>query len=104
MDTPDEKTLEAIIKAYKDLDAACEVAIEAGCMVVDGPLFQAIWRAFDTMLRQADPDGWIAWFIWDNSCGEKGCAARAVAGKRLRKVKTCADLAQVIAESRNTER
>jgi hypothetical protein len=89
----------AIVTDYKALDAACDAAIDAGCMDVNGPLFKAIWEAFERMLDRVDSNGWIAWFIYENQCGERGRIAVVMRnGKAIktRPIKTPLDLAKII--------
>lgn len=58
-----------IVLVFQRLKCATEKAEEAGTWDVDGPLDNAIWRAFETMLNLYDPDGWVSWYLFDNDCG-----------------------------------
>jgi len=90
------KTLETIIKHYKELDEACDKAIDAGCLDPNGPIFQSVWAAYDSLLNIIDKDGWIAWFIFDNHCGKK--EMKAGFDGKLSKIRTIANLARLIVE------
>ena len=89
-----EKLIAAIVADYKALDAACDAATEAGCLDPNGKLFQSIWDTFERMIDRVDTNGWIAWFIYDNQCGERGGKA-GLTGK-AKPVKTPLDLAKLI--------
>ena len=61
-----EEQLEDIIIAYENLDTACTNAMRAGCLDIDGPLYDRMWRGFDDILSIIDPHGWVTWYINDN--------------------------------------
>ena len=87
------------VASHKRLDKACDEAMKAGALDSNGPLYDAIWRSFETMLDHIDPDKWISWFIYDNGCGKKGLEAKGKSKSPMRKIKTSRQLAQVILES-----
>ena len=92
-----EKILKEIIDGYKKLSAAMDAAEAAGCMDLDGPLFNAIWEFRDLSLSLIDSGGWISWFVYDNNCGANGYKATAGTGQRL-KIRTVKQLARLIVE------
>ena len=57
------------ITFYRELTAVCDAAIKAGCLDINGPLHETIWRNFDRMIALHDVNGWLHWHIWDNACG-----------------------------------
>lgn len=59
----------ATIALYHSLCAACEKAEEAGCLDIDGQLYEAIWHSFEGMVEMLDIPG-LSWWIWENGCGE----------------------------------
>ena len=66
------KTATTVIDAYTALNHACHKAQDAGCLDAEGPLYDAIWRAFEDLLRIIDTvgvgkfeTGWITWFIYE---------------------------------------
>ncbi len=61
--------IDKIEARYKDLDGSLDKMAEAGCLDIDGPLFDAIWKSFGTMLEMIDPSGWIDWWL-SNSCAK----------------------------------
>jgi hypothetical protein len=89
-----EEQLQTIIKRYEALDAATAKVIGVGCMDIDGPLYDAIWRMFDEMLLIIDPHGWVSWYIFDNAIGAKGLKAEC--GSKMIKVNNIKKLLSVI--------
>ena len=94
-----QTVIDSIVADFRRLSAACEAARRAGCLDIDGPLHEAIWRSFDTMLGHADVGGWIAWYLWDNDCGKKRFEARANGHRPPRKISTSRHLARLIVET-----
>lgn len=87
-----------IVDHYQKLNVACAEAQKAGCLDLNGPLSDAIWRLFEHLLNRIEErqmQGWLCWFIYENECGAK--ALQATVGKRkLRKVRNARDLARLI--------
>lgn len=90
-----ETTADAVVAHYKRLEAAMNAADDAGCIDPDGPLFDAVWGAFEEMLNLVDRDGWIHWFIYENQCGKRGLNA-SEPGKKPRNIRTTKQLAKLI--------
>ena len=65
------ETLTAIIDHYKKLSAACNKAADAGCLDPNGPLFDAIWRAWSMWVDTTEHADLIDWYVYDNECGRK---------------------------------
>jgi hypothetical protein len=59
------------VESYQNLRAACDKAIAAGAMDIDGPLHESIWNGFEKTIALLDVNGWLAWHIWENDCGKK---------------------------------
>lgn len=89
-----EEQLKDIIATYENLDMACTNALRAGCLDVDGPLYDRIWRGFDDLLSIIDPHDWISWYIHDNDMGRNGLEAEL--GSKIVKVKNLKTLIQVM--------
>lgn len=91
--------LNIILSSYKNLDEICNKAVALGCLEVDKPLWDAIWKSFEEMLRivekKFDTD-WISWYIWDNQCGSKGLSAKSGNMKKMKIIKNTKDLAKLI--------
>lgn len=94
-----QRIIDSVLVVYVRLDGHCDAAIAAGAMDSNGPLFDAIWRGFETMLKHIDHDGWIRWHIYENKCGENEFAAKCSSMRRAVKIKTTRDLAKLIAKS-----
>ena len=89
-----EKQLNVIISSYEKLDKATKDAEKAGCLEMNGPLFEAIWRGFENMLAIVDQDSWISWYIYDNDMGKKDFVVTV--GSKKFKVKTTKTLLRII--------
>ena len=76
------------------MSLACDRAIEAGCLDLNGNLFDAIWRGFENVLAVVDQGSWIHWYINDNDMGEKGLLVTV--GRRKYKVKTIKTLLKIM--------
>jgi hypothetical protein len=63
--------IDGILEKYHRLNEACDDVIDVGAMDIEGPLYKAIWGAWEHLLEQCDHDDWIAWYIHDNDCGER---------------------------------
>lgn len=89
-----EGQLETIIDSYVELNQATEAAIKAGCLDVNGPLHEAIWRGFENVLAIVDQYSWISWYIHENDMGKKGLSV-TIDSKKF-KVKTMKTLLRII--------
>lgn len=84
-----EEQLKDIIVAYENLEMACTNALRAGCLDIDGPFYDRIWRGFDDIVSIIDPHGWITWYIHDNEMGKRGLIAEIFSKKyEVRDLKT----------------
>lgn len=90
-----------IVADYNRLSEACDAAISAGCMDIDGPLHDAIWRSHSELLKHADSDGWLSWFIYENDCGKKKLTANFIG--KSHKITTPAQLAKFIVKIQATQ-
>lgn len=91
--------VDGIVTDYRRLDNACDAAMKAGAMDVNGPLYEAIWRSVQGMLERIDEDGWINWFIYENDCGKKAMQAKGFGKRGMTPIKTTRHLAILIVES-----
>lgn len=90
--------IDRLYAIHKDLTLRMEAGITAGVLDIDGPLCNAIWKAFDVMLEMLDtPDGWFAWHIHENDGGRKKHEA-SLGEKPLRKIASGMDLAVMLLE------
>lgn len=90
--------LDKIVSAYQELDEACDLACEVGCLEVEGKLWAAIWGGFEDMVDLLEPTtgDWISWYIWDNKCGESGRSAKSGKMKELKPIRNTKELAELI--------
>jgi len=92
------QVVETLVSKYKALNKACEAASKSGTLDPNGPLFEAIWSSFDSMLNLIDPEGWIGWYIYDNECGKKKLKASTGKDKPLLKIDTNSKLVNFLVE------
>lgn len=62
-------TWQKVVEAYQELTKVLNRLEEVGCLTPDGLLDRTVWKMFETMLDAVDPAGDLAWFIYDNDCG-----------------------------------
>lgn len=93
-----EISIDGVITDYRRLNNACDAAVKAGAMDINGPLYEAIWQSFQRMLERIDEDGWISWFIYDNDCGAKAMKAKGRGTQAMTPIKTPRHLARLIVE------
>jgi hypothetical protein len=102
-----EKEITQLVARYKRLNAAWKPLTDA-VKNHDFPAWTESYSAFDALtdavaIRIGDPmmgtqhSSWLAWYIYDNNCGEKAMQAKAGAWKKSRPIKTASDLAALIA-------
>ena len=89
-----EKQLKTIIDAHVALEIATDNAVKAGCLDVNGPLFDAVWRGFESVVSVVDDYAWISWFVYDNDMGKKGLSV-TIDGKKM-KVNTVKALLKIM--------
>jgi hypothetical protein len=86
--------------SYQNLRAACDKAIDAGAMDINGPLHEAIWNGFEKTIALLDVEGWIHWHIYENDCGQRAHQV-ALPGKKPKLIRTPKDLAKIICHDLN---
>jgi hypothetical protein len=91
--------VETSVSKYKTLNKACEAANKSGTLDLNGPLFEAIWSSFESMLSLIDRDGWIAWYIFDNECGKGKLKSSIGKNKPFVKIDTNLKLVNLLVES-----
>jgi len=89
-----EKQLKMIIDAHVALGIATDKAFDAGCLDINGPLFDAVWRGFERVVSVVDDGAWISWFVYDNDMGKKGLTV-IIDSKKI-KVKTVKTLLKIM--------
>jgi hypothetical protein len=67
-------------------------------------MHDSIWEAFEGLLDMVDDENhWLAWHIWDNSCGEKESLV-INNKKKARKIKTPEELAWIILSEKKVDK
>ena len=89
-----EKQLKTIIDAHLALGIATDNAVKAGCLDINGPLFDACWRGFENVVSVVDEGDWISWFVYDNDMGKNGLSVTI--NEKKMKVKTVKALLKII--------
>jgi len=89
-----EKQLKMIIDSHVALGIATDNAVKAGCLDVNGPLFDAVWRGFERVVSVVDDGEWISWFVYDNELGKKGLSV--IINEKKMKVNTVKALLKII--------
>lgn len=101
MKTLDEigKDVDEIVTSFMELQNAIDKVIDAGCMDIEGLLYDKIYRAVESAISAYDPEGWIFWYVFENDMG-KGKKEAGYDGK-LKKIENTKDLAQLIHTAQN---
>jgi hypothetical protein len=69
------KQLQNIIDQRKQVEKVFKDAGEVGIIDINGPFFDAIWKAIESITSVLDPEGWIDWYIYENDYGKGGMKA-----------------------------
>ena len=89
-----KEQVDKIVDHYRKVDGMIDQLKALGVMDYNGKFFDAIWTMFDTLLDEIDPDGWIAWYIFDNECGKKEHMAHY--DGKSKPIKNTKDLAKIL--------
>lgn len=95
-----KRLIEDLIRSKRELDEQWDKFDDLCGSTADSKLGNAIWRQFDFLVRcvselVGDNVEAVAWFIWDNACGEKKFEHTLPNGK-LKPVKNVSDLLAVL--------
>ncbi len=95
-----KQKIEKLIKIKRDLEVYYDQIEE----IFGGDSYTGVgnltWQMFDLLVdsysrEMGDEDKWIAWFIFDDNCGENGLSY-APKGKKKKKVDNVDDLVKLI--------
>lgn len=89
--------LRKILEHRKKVEKIFRDAEKVGVIDINGPLFNTVWHAIESVTSIVDPYSWIEWFVYDNEYGDRELTA-TVNGKTF-KVKSEKDLLALIKES-----
>lgn len=91
--------------AIVDSDTTCDDLLRPLRLQPESPIYQTIWALQGSYTRAVaalvgDHGEWLNWFSAENAMGAKEFECCPGAGYPMRKIKTIADLAQLIQESK----
>ncbi len=92
-------------KRITESDQIITDCLEPLMLSPESPLYQTIWSlqgAYTPAVSKivGDEYEWLAWYASDNDMGDRGHEACPGNGHKTRKIKTIADLAKLIQESK----
>ncbi|MFN4909407.1 MAG: hypothetical protein ACK5H0_10300 [Bacteroidota bacterium] len=88
------KQLQNIIEQRKRVDQMFRDAEKVGVIDVNGPLFNAVWHAIESVTSIVDSYGWIDWFVYENEYGARELTV-TIDGRK-RKIKTIKQLHKLL--------
>ena len=91
------KQLQKILEHRRKVEKIFRDAEKVGIIDINGPLFNTVWHAIESITSVVDPYGWIDWFVYENEYGDK--ELKATANNKTFKVKSAKDLLALIKES-----
>lgn len=89
--------LQRILEHRKKVDKIFRDAEKVGVIDVNGPLFNTVWHAIESVTSIVDPYGWIEWFVYENEYGDR--ELEATVNNKTFIVKSAKDLLAIIKES-----
>jgi hypothetical protein len=91
------KQLQRILEHRRKVEKIFRDAEKVGIIDINGPLFNTVWHAIESVTCIVDPHGWIDWFVYENEYGDK--ELKATVNNKTFKVKSAKDLLALIKES-----
>lgn len=89
--------LQRILEHRRKVAKIFEDAEKVGVIDINGPLFNTVWHAIESVTSIVDPHGWIEWFVYENEYGAR--ELEATVNDKTFKVKSAKDLLALIKES-----
>lgn len=89
--------LQRILEHRRKVAKIFEDAEKVGVIDINGPLFNTVWHAIESVTCIVDPYGWIEWFVYENEYGAR--ELEATVNNKTFKVKSAKDLLALIKES-----
>jgi hypothetical protein len=89
--------LQRILEHRKKVEKIFRDAEKVGIIDINGPLFNTVWHAIESVTSIVDPHGWIEWFVYENEYGTR--ELEATINDKTFKVKSAKDLLALIKES-----
>lgn len=89
--------LKKILEHRRKVEKIFRDAEKVGIIDINGPLFNTVWHAIESVTSVVDPYGWIDWYVYENDYGDK--ELKATVNNKTFKVKSAKDLLALIKES-----
>lgn len=89
--------LQRILEHRRKVEKIFRDAEKVGVIDINGPLFNTVWHAIESVTSIVDPHGWIEWFVYENEYGTRELTATV--NDKTFKVKSAKDLLALIKES-----
>jgi hypothetical protein len=89
--------LQRILEHRRKVEKIFRDAEKVGVIDINGPLFNTVWHAIESVTSIVDPHGWIEWYVYENEYGTK--EYEATVNNKTFKVKSAKDLLALIKES-----
>ncbi len=91
------KHLQRILEHRRKVEKIFRDAEKVGIIDINGPLFNTVWHAIESVTSVVDPYGWIDWYVYENEYGDR--ELKATINNKIFKVKSAKDLLALIKES-----
>jgi hypothetical protein len=91
------KQLQRILEHRRKVEKIFRDAEKVGIIDINGPLFNTVWHAIESVTSVVDPYGWIDWYVYENEYGDR--ELKATINNKIFKVKSAKDLLALIKES-----
>ncbi len=91
------KQLQRILEHRRKVEKIFRDAEKVGIIDINGPLFNTVWHAIESITSVVDPYGWIDWYVYENEYGDR--ELKATINNKIFKVKSAKDLLALIKES-----
>lgn len=89
--------LQRILEHRRKVEKIFRDAEKVGVIDINGPLFNTVWHAIESVTSIVDPHGWIEWYVYENEYGTRELTATV--NDKTFKVKSAKDLLALIKES-----
>lgn len=97
--------IKPVIERYQSLSGVYDSLHSVLLCAPDSPFMNEVWQLFDAYETQVaesigdgGPHSWLAWYIWENKCGENELSA-SVGKRKPAVIRDPQDLARLIYDS-----
>ncbi len=95
------KQLQRILEHRRKVEKIFRDAEKVGIIDINGPLFNTVWHAIESVTSVVDPYGWIDWYVYENEYGDRELEAEL--NGKIYKIASVRDLYALIKASENYE-